>query len=401
MSNFFVKYPVTEETIKALEQFPEINRRISIKAGKRSGLEIARILINAQFEKEQVLLKFLNKTIPSAGQIGERILKQTNPFELAQNLAELFLLVKLQKQFEEEAKAAESEKSKKCPDIIVEWEENIVRIEVYTPVELNGFQRFTKSIVSALNYLDIAIGFELQINIKPLPTDRIWNQEAYYYPYSIPAEPIVFEWLNEFVEEVKVWLSKPNPSLEYKKRGPGGKIQVSIRLEEMYQNPENRLISKSNSSHSTDTSLFFRVGDAEYTVKSEWGRKLKQKLIKRQCGIFSNNSLRILIVNFTMANAGWPEFIARPDVSRRIDETIRMLINPKHSEYDIVLPAQLGYFCSFGLPVWITLTKVAQFVKFFYLAGFNQLCVRNKEKEDEEQQNSLDDLIYTYNNKES
>jgi hypothetical protein len=62
---------------------------------------------------------------------------------------------------------------------------------------------------------------------------------------------------------------------------------------------------------STDTRLFFEVGTPEDTAKSQWGKKLKDKKLKRQqCGELAEGVLRMLLVNFAMADRGWPHFIS-------------------------------------------------------------------------------------------
>jgi len=374
MKKFAITYPVTDLTLQTLSRFSSISKEMTLKLGERSPCEIVRIMSNPHYPHLVQLLSYIDESLSISEKIGIRLLTQTDPFEFEQNLAELFLLSSLKIQIGEAVFPYESPRSISGPDIEAHWQNKKILIEVFSPTDFDGFQRMNRYLSSLLKYLESEYGFHLKINIVPdRDKSKIYDQDALYYPYTIPDQRKVREWLFGFKKQFIDWLKESSKGEIFTTRGPGEKIEVVIQLEEKNDDPEIRQIGFTQATRSTDTSLFFTCGGADYTSRTQWGKKLQGKLSKRQCGYPEKGKLRMLVVNFTLADAGKPDFFLRENVIRRIDETIRLLATPECMEYDIVLPGNLGYQCTFGVPVWLENRRITEFLDFIDQAGLGRM----------------------------
>lgn len=82
----------------------------------------------------------------------------------------------------------------------------------------------------------------------------------------------------------------------------------------------------------------------------------------------------MLVVNFAMADSGWPHFISGEKFGMRFREVIGRLDGGKQ-RYDVILPAQLGYECCFGRPIWINAHWEVKVGDFITEAGLDRACV--------------------------
>ena len=82
----------------------------------------------------------------------------------------------------------------------------------------------------------------------------------------------------------------------------------------------------------------------------------------------------MLLVNFAMADSGTPHFISGEKFGARFREVVVKLDGGKQ-HYDVVLPAQLGYECCFGRPVWTNADWEVTVGDFFAEAGFDGPCM--------------------------
>jgi hypothetical protein len=226
-----------------------------------------------------------------------------------------------------------------------------------------------------LKYLDVSCGYCLKVMTQPLQQTPGYDQATLYYPYTIPEENETHKWLVKFAERARQWLGNESPTQALRMPGPGGKVEIVVEIIKLDSDSGNRQICSIGATRSTDTKLFFEVGTPEDTAKSQWGKKIKdKKLRKQQCGELAEGVLRMLLVNFAMADSGWPHFISGEKFGARFREVIGILDGGKQY-YDVILPAQLGYECCFGRPVWINVPWEVTVGDFFAEAGFDRLCV--------------------------
>ncbi|MCX5768961.1 MAG: hypothetical protein NTZ09_01615 [Candidatus Hydrogenedentes bacterium] len=176
--------------------------------------------------------------------------------------------------------------------------------------------------------------------------------------------------------------------------GPGGKTQVVVDLKELWTEQDKRLVTFAMGTRSTDTTLFFSMGTVQDTANTQWGRKLRKKLHKAQCGPPATDIFRIMVVNFTMADTGWPEFICERSFAVRFKDLV-LLLSGKTQAYDAVLPAQIGKRCCFGEIVLLDREKEAFVGAFSREAGLDIPCQPRPEPTLEEMQALFADLEET------
>ncbi len=387
MSSYRCSYPVTPEVLAACKEFAEIGQILRLPAQGRSEKEIVRLLDNAHYEHIARLLNFIESMLSRPDSIGQRLLQQTDPFQFNQFLAELFLFSHLSDRLGKRVRPVIKGPSDKGPDIEAQWGNLLVRIETYSPIDFMGFQLIGKHILPLFKYLDVVRGFSLKVSIKPADI----SVQGVWYPYSIPGEEEVLCWLQGLAGKARVWLSQSDPERRLRVEGPGGTIMIDVELKELIDDPATREVLFIPGTHSTDTRLFFECGTPEDTAASQWGRKLKSKLEKRQAGPPRPNTMRVLVVDFAQADTARPDFICWPGVADRLAETVRLLVDdiPPSAPYDILIPAQLGLDCGFGPPVWIEASIAHAGDDFIRGAGMDRLCVRQAQH----QRHGIDEVL--------
>ena len=156
-----LSYPITEEVQNARRRFEVIDRLASIPKAGRSELEIVRLLDNVHYRHIERLLHLINGAVAQCGPIGTRVLCQTDSFQLDSCLAELFLFLHLRESLGDSVRPATAGPSQKGPDIKVSWDDLSVKLEVYSPIDLMGFQMIEKDLRSLLKYMEVGRGFQL------------------------------------------------------------------------------------------------------------------------------------------------------------------------------------------------------------------------------------------------
>jgi len=383
-----VTYPINDNVRKALKRFPPIAHALQLPDHGRSEREIVRFLDNTHDEGIQRLLEFIDKWLVKSGPIGRTLLKEKHYFPFRQRGAELELFAHLYEHFGDDVVAVEAGSAPVSPDIEVTYGEWTVRLEIYTPVDLMGMQIYDYYVLPMLKYFDIRKGFKLNVELEPASNEFDYDPDDLYYAYTFPNETEMHAWLEVFAKGVAGWLSKPSPEPSYSIEGPGGATKVVVTIVELRDDERSRCVTYRAGTRSSDTSLYFEVGTVQDTAESEWGRKLSRKLHKAQCGPTDPKVLRVLIVNFAMAAAGWPEFISQEQFTKRFQDLIPMLVG-KATPYDVVLPAQIGPRCCCGKPVLLDPSKRAHAEHFFAKAELDRPCLPHPGPTQEE----LDELL--------
>jgi len=344
-----VCYPITEEVRAALEIHPNIGALFNLPRAGRSELEIVRLLDNTHYANVKNLLGFVDRMAPGAGTIAQRVLKQTDPFQLRQAMAELYLLAHLQDHSSGTVRPAASASSVTHPDIEILLSDLDVMVEVYCPVDLMGFQLIEEYTSTLLKYVDVDRGFTLDVDL------RLAKDSDPFYPYGIGDEKVIRPWLTTLADEVGSWLGAKVPRQLLTVDGPDSNWYLEIRVRELVANPRERLVAMSTPTRSTDTRLFFEVGTVEDIARSEWGKRFSRKLWRRQCGNLAPKKLRVLVVDFSLADTGWPDFICWPEIVERMGQVVVTLADRpgEPPPYDTVIPARLGLECRFAPPSWL------------------------------------------------
>lgn len=357
MKPFRIQYPISEEVKTSLGEYPNIASSIVLPSDGYSELELIRLFDNQHLPHIKELTTFIEESFPFAGEIGKKVLDCKDPFQFAQAISELYLLKRLFANLGSNVTSASFVRGQSGWDISANIDSHEVRIEVYTPIELAGHQLFERLLISLLKYLDLPIGYNLDVRVGIQRSRSEYNQRDLFYTYDTGYQEEVNEWLHGFEKKARSWircksvLKRKNQQITIP--GPGSKLKVTINITDWARSPRERSIVAHWPTKSSDTKLFFENKNPENIANNEWGRKIRQKLFKQQCGETNKDYLRMLIVNFMLADSGWPEFISEDWFTTNFNSLITYLVNDKQP-YDVVITAQLGFECCFGKPAWIS-----------------------------------------------
>jgi len=370
-----LSYPITQEVQNARRRFEVIDRLASIPKAGRSELEIVRLLDNMHYRHIEQLLELINGALPQCGPIGTRVLRQTDPFQLDSCLAELFLFLHLRESLGDSVRPATAGPSQKGPDIKVFWDDLSVKLEVYSPIDLMGFQMLEKHLRSLLKYLEVGRGFQLHIDVTSLCD----SPQRVFYPLSIPDERQLILWLKDVAAKAHGWLNQSN-LLDgdcLRLEGPGCDVVIDVRVEKLEDDPTIRHITFNFGTHSTDSRLLFECRTPEVIARSSWGQKVKKKLEKRQAGLSGAQEVGILVIDFARADTSSPDFICWPKIADKLSETVSVLVKniPGPASCDMILPARLSFECCFGRPIWIDQSKTQRAQMFIQKARLNRPCI--------------------------
>lgn len=394
LKQFRVKYPISDEVNNALTEYPDIASSIHIPSEGHSELEIVRLLDNQQYLRIKKLTTFIEKSLPFAGEIGKKVLDCKDPFQFAQAISELYLLKRIFDILGSNVTSASFIRGQTGWDISASLNNHEVKIEVYTPIELAGYQLFDRLINSLLKYLDLRIDYDLDVRVDIKRSGLGYNPRDLFYTYDTGNQEEVNKWLHEFEKKVRSWircksiLKRKNQQITI--AGPGDKLKVTTIITDWAKSPRERLIRINWPTKSSDTKLFFEHKKPGNIAGNEWGRKIRQKLFKQQCGEPNKDYLRILVVNFKLADSGWPEFISEDWFTTNFNSLITYLVNDKQP-YDAVIPAQLGIECCFGKPAWIS-SYHSKNHNYIARLGMDKQCESPLEATQEE----IDDIVNSW-----
>ncbi len=277
---------------------------------------------------------------------------------------------------EAQARAVSARSQSKRYDIDLTASELSACIELYSPIDFFGFQLVKRLISSIFKYLDIDKGFKIDLRLRT-SKDMDW-----FYAYEVGYENTVRPWLAGLQSEAIKWLQNAHASHQRQFAGPTQRVWLSATLQEVYDNAEERDIRFGLPSQSSDSKLFFRIGEPEDTAESEWGRKLLDKLEKRQCGKPDLDYLRVLVVDFSLADTGFPDFICQPKIAKRLSQTMELLINKigPPLPYDAVLPARLSGKCCFGKVIALDYRRTEEIEQLVQATLLDRPCVSDRDQ---------------------
>jgi len=368
MSVFGLAYPTVVAKMK-VRLFPSLAVRLDLTEDW-SPLEIVRLLDNAGPEPVNGLLPFIERSLADSGPIGDRVLKAQTPEAMAQTLAELELFVHLRSALGDAVTAAPDLRGQRANDINVTLDSTQVLIEVFTPLELAGWQFFEANLSRALRYLDLERGYEIAFTVDATADLLDDPVRHFYYPYFFPAEDLIRKWFARFLPAVRVWLLAERPDRVFSVPGPENVVQIELALEELHKDPLARLIHGTWGGRSNSTRLVFEQ-QANVIADGEWGRKLRSKLDRRQCGYAAPERLRLLVLNFNLGDESRFEFMNTERFATRFSESARLLVDPHDVPYDAVLPAVLGLDCGFGRVAVLDEQRATEIGRFIALAALD------------------------------
>ena len=362
---------MNEAVQSALNRFPNIEKRLRLGGQERSELEIVRLLGNTHYEKIQQLVGLIDTHLGLVGDIiGKNLLHQNDPLNFRRLLSELYLLSFFLRIGGLNAKSAVS-KSGKIHDIDLGIGTLQARIEISCPMDYYGFQFVERYSLPVFRYSECPRGFHVFVEFVPL-------EESRYYAYKVANDDKnLRKWLKTLESEVQCWLVTAGEGSIGEFEGVGNAFRLRATLKEVYQDSEDRFVEFSEPTRSNDTRWFFEEPlTAEDTARSQIGRKINDKLEKRQCGEPSSNYLRILVVDLSLMDAASPDWFCWPRIANRMDETVRILTARAGSPlpFDVVIPARLDFDCCFGKAVMLDQQWEVQSRALLEAAGLDRQC---------------------------
>lgn len=372
------RYPITSEVQNALQRFPCIAEEIRSKlpGSGRSKLEMVRLLGNTHYEHIEALLTFINDKLPDSGSIGKRVLEQTDLLGFHRALSELYLLAHLQNAAGvENAQPASAPPGTKRGDIDLTAGATQVRIKAYCPAEFFGHQLVRRHLSMMFKYLEVDVGFEITLRLK-YKNENIdpWSP---FFAYDIGRERDTQPWLDRLKVQARQWITTAQAGDQRQFQDPTASLLLSVTIDALHSDPACRLVAHHRSMQPSDTRLFFdEMGTPESTAQGQWGRKLLGKLQKRQCGAPSPEFLRLLVVDFSLTDTGWPDFICSPNPAKQLAATIDLLIEEVGPPlpYDAVLPAQLDRECGFGEVIPLDNQRAKEIKRAIRAASLDRPC---------------------------
>lgn len=390
---FRISYPISENISKALGHYQNIANNLNISSEDNSELEIIRLLDNLHYDHLKRLVQFIDDMIPLAGEIGERVLRSRDPFVFNQAISELFLFQHLYYRMKDKVVPTVREGTDRVWDLTTRMDDLELRIEIYTPTELAGYQEFRTMLKTLLKYMKLPFGYDLRVRIETVSSGDGYSSKDQFYAYTLGNLDEVDDWLNNYYERVKNWIQsiqkKELRDSELTISGPGNMITITVMIAKLYDDPQIRSIVINLPSQSSDTQLYFRGDNIAEIAQYEWGRKIRNKMFDQQCGEPSTNYKRILVINFMLADTGWPHFISEEWFTTNFNGLILYLVD-KESPYDVVIPAQLGTNSCFGHAVSIGDETINLAQRFIPLLGMDTPCISI---ENDSQKDQINDLI--------
>ena len=363
-----LEYPIDDDVLDILSSFPKIKNKLhnKLKGKRRSKLEIVRALNNHHVPHIEKLLFFIEQYLDSTGEVGMTVLNEADPFAFSQRLAEFYLLVSLQSREGVNASPSSS-KSGPNPDINIETETAKAKIEIYSPVDVFGFQYIQLYSKHVFRYSQYTRGFNIALKL-------IVDDQTGYHAYDVPREHKKLRlWLNGLRIDVDNWIadSKAGDSREFD--GLSNSFKLKATIVEVFDNPEIRIVEFSQPGRSDDPRLFFE-GSPRRNAKNQMGLKICSKLKQRQCGPPNPEFLRILILNFRLTDCGYTDWFCLPYIVKNIDQSIRFMVEKvgAPSPFDVVIPAMLDYCCSFGEPIVLDDQKESQINELMVQTGLDK-----------------------------
>jgi len=343
--NMEIDYRITKVSKEAIEEFLWIKSNFKLgELGSRDDREIVRLLENIHYPHIKKTLKLIDKYGSQSSEIGDSLLKCNDNFVFSRQLSELFLFIYLYEKLKSRVTPIRRVQNQKSPDISVKLDDYEYLIEVFSPMDYYGYQVFSRLLTSCLKNLDLNIGFEITIDSQA---------QTFDYTYDFPQFREVYDWIDQFCKNFLKWIRTANKGDVYYVQSPAGSLKLKVHVESIEKNSEIRSILWGQATRSTDTILYFRINDPAEFSKTQWGVKIEDKLQKQQAGEPRDKVLRILTINFSLADTSDLNFLNDPVYFDNFSKYIRYLASDikQYPPFDVILACELSFECSFSKPI--------------------------------------------------
>lgn len=335
------QYPISKTVVRTLKKYSWLNNQVDLRPiGTVDEREIIRLLNNPHYEHIEQLLSMIDKWGSQSGDTGLRLLQSKDPTEFSGILAELFLFVHFKDQSSCEISPINGLANIRHADFEGTIGEDQCIIEVYSPIDFYGYQLYLRYSMLAIKYASVDAGFWLEIKESANSTSLT---------YDFPNQQVLKAWTETFSQSFIDWIQNAENDASITIPGPNNLITIQITLKRKLYCPDDRSIYIGRFTISTDTKLFFER-DWPNLYRSQWGNKLRDKMEKQQAGSPTAGTIRILMINFSMAESSdlsWLMDLRYHNNLKHLIESLSSTITP-NPPYDLVVPCVLGRLCGFG-----------------------------------------------------
>ena len=359
-------FPVTDAVVGALARYPLLSGRLPLQPGERRPQYIVALLDNTHHAHNLAAVDFIEKALPWAGSIGASLLQAPVHHQFLRTLDELVLLGHLRKGFGDRATPPQRTGGT-IPDILVEAQGTLAALELYSPTDCMATELFDSYLLPAFRYADVPRGFLVRLDLDTVRKDG----ESSLWTVQLPrGETTILEWMARLVGDVKGWLAEARPGDTREFPEPSGVLMLKAEFVEAYDDPGNRSVSKVDPTKSTDSRILFEY-TPEVVADNPWGRKLADKMRKRQAGEAPGERLRVLVVNFSLMDAGEPEFISWKGYAETVRDAFLYIALScgEPPVYDLVVPAVRLFTPVFGMAAVLPHVDAARATGFLRAAG--------------------------------
>lgn len=275
-------------------------------------------------------------------------LNAPNSLQFSNDLSELFLLRFLLNNGYKVSAFETSKSQFKVPEFYAEKDTGGLLIELYSPIELYGYNEFFDDLRESLTYLNVDYDFDIKINIKIREKDRL-DQTFYSYPYEI---------YSEYYKDDKTRISKIDEILKLfdshvRKQEYKFDVQitknVSLEFEiQLFKAKTHRLIVVNEPVNSVRSSVYFE--SAPCNAKGFY-RKVFTKIRDNQLSQKGYPSAtKVFFIDFTHIKDGYDLLKERDYIGKFYGSISRCLESEiRNSSIDLVFPIIAGIDSDFVL----------------------------------------------------
>jgi hypothetical protein len=180
------QFEVTAETLDALKGYPNLAAVSQLAVGASTRVIVCRLNKNFM-ENVAGFLWFLDRWAIDARQIISRLMATNDEAQFVTLLGELYLFAKLRECLPASVTVsvpAIAPNERGC-DLQIIQNGHRFSVEVYTPIELFGYQTFCDELHLSIEKAEAPADFQADVSLEPPP---VWeNPQAAFWPYSIPS----------------------------------------------------------------------------------------------------------------------------------------------------------------------------------------------------------------------
>jgi hypothetical protein len=283
----------TGDARQALGDFKNLAAIIGPSPKGTDARHIIRLLAATHHPEVPGTLRFLDDSAAVWPTLVKKLLQHTSESQFRQTLAELRVLAHLNRQPGVQAQSVRTPKDSKHHDIDAMAGGVAAKIEIYSPSGSIGSPLVDQHISPLFKFLDVPVGFHLALTLEPLARASVSHAS------EIGTASQIARWLTRILEDAQTWINASTAVGASKSwNGPNKSVRLTVVVHKISDDRADRVVMDMTGTRSTDTHAFFNHGDPQQLRFSPWGKKVFEKMSKRQCGEYEEGKIRLLTLDF-------------------------------------------------------------------------------------------------------